>query len=192
MDVIKLALADLTLDPENARLHNEVNLEAIKESLKKFGQVEPLIVRAGTSVVVGGNGRLQAMRELGWKSASCHVVDLTDDQARALALALNRTAELADWDYSQLASAFENLDREMLVGWSPEQVDALLTSVQWAPGPLEPVDFGGKDDDLDVEVDREEVEGAAGNVFVTVVLPDEDLRTALKVWCKANGARLIK
>lgn len=58
-------LAQLVLDPENARLHPDANLEAIRGSLGLFGQVEPLVVQAGTHRVIGGNGRLAAMRDLG-------------------------------------------------------------------------------------------------------------------------------
>jgi ParB-like chromosome segregation protein Spo0J len=60
-----MPLADLHLDASNARQHNERNLEAIKGSLARFAQVEPLVVQKSTGRVIGGNGRLVAMRALG-------------------------------------------------------------------------------------------------------------------------------
>jgi ParB-like chromosome segregation protein Spo0J len=62
-----VAIDTLVPDPNNTRLHGARNIEAIKASLTKYGQVEPLIVRQDTKIVIGGNGRLEAMRLLGWK-----------------------------------------------------------------------------------------------------------------------------
>lgn len=51
-------LADLVADPRNARAHGERNREAVRSSLAEFGQVESLVVQAGTGRVLGGNLRL--------------------------------------------------------------------------------------------------------------------------------------
>lgn len=85
-------------DPENARKHSNKNLAAIRGSIKKFGIVEPLIVRRQNNVVIGGNGRLQVLHEIGIKKVPVHYVDMDDLKAKALSLALNRTAELAEWE----------------------------------------------------------------------------------------------
>jgi DNA modification methylase len=105
----KMRLDDLVEDPHNARLHDTQNLTAIRASLLRFGQVEPLVVQAGTNQVVGGNGRLQVMRALGWETAEVREVDLDDKEAIALALALNRTAELATWDETMLRAHLRTL-----------------------------------------------------------------------------------
>lgn len=102
-------LDSLHEDPANARLHGERNLRAITASLQHWGQVENLVVQKGTGKVIGGNGRLQAMRALGWKKASAKLIDVDATQATALGLALNRTAELADWDANALKSLTESL-----------------------------------------------------------------------------------
>ena len=106
----KVPLDSLTEDPNNARVHDARNIDAIKASLTRFGQVEPLVVRKGTSTVVGGNGRIRAMRDLGWTEAEVREVELTDGEATALGIALNRTAELATWDESILAASLASLE----------------------------------------------------------------------------------
>jgi ParB-like chromosome segregation protein Spo0J len=65
LSIRRVALSTLHLDPANARQHGERNLESIKASLARFGQAEPLIVLKRTGRVIGGNGRMVAMRELG-------------------------------------------------------------------------------------------------------------------------------
>ena len=74
----RVALDALYLDPSNARVHNDLNLDAIIGSLKVFGQAEPLVVQAGTGRVIGGNGRLVAMRKLGWQECDVVEVDVDD------------------------------------------------------------------------------------------------------------------
>jgi len=90
----RVPLDSLHLDPSNARLHGPQNMDAIKASLQRFGQAEPLVVQKSSGRVIGGNGRLEAMRALGW--TECDVVELEVDdlQATALGIALNRTSEL--------------------------------------------------------------------------------------------------
>jgi ParB-like chromosome segregation protein Spo0J len=61
MNLELVPLDDLHQDPGNVRTHGERNMEAIRESLSQFGQVEPLVVQEKTGRVIGGNGRLEAM-----------------------------------------------------------------------------------------------------------------------------------
>src|SRR5262245_36369351 len=125
----RVAIADLHLDPGNARAHNERNMAAIRDSLQRFQQAEPLVVQKGTGRVIGGNGRLAAMRELGWTECDIVEVDLDDRQARALSIALNRTAELAEWDLPTLTKLLQELradDDLHGVGFEDVDVDKLL------------------------------------------------------------------
>jgi ParB-like chromosome segregation protein Spo0J len=96
-------VASLHVDPANARSHSERNLEAIKGSLMRFGQAEPLVVHKPTGRVIGGNGRLAAMKELGRTECDVVELDLSAIEATALAIALDCTAELAEWNEPALA-----------------------------------------------------------------------------------------
>lgn len=125
-------LDDLHEDQANARRHDERNLHAIKDSLKAHGQVEPLVVQASTGRVIGGNGRLVAMRDLGWTHAYVVDVDVDDHEATRLALALNRTAELAAWDDEVLAQLLEDVEIEPTM-WNDDELSALLESLEDEP-----------------------------------------------------------
>ena len=61
---MKISIAELSLDPTNARKHSDKNLSAIAASLNKFGQRKPIVVHRG--VVLAGNGTLEAAKSLGW------------------------------------------------------------------------------------------------------------------------------
>jgi hypothetical protein len=124
LHVETVALTSLKYDKSNARTHSDRNVQAIKASLTEFGQREPLVVHKGT--VIAGNGRLRAMSELGWTECAVHLVPAqwTAKQARAYALAANRTAELAGWDAEVLLTQLESLDG-LPTGFDTSDVDDL-------------------------------------------------------------------
>ncbi len=100
----------LSSDPSNARKHGERNIDAIVASLHRFGQRLPVVVQKQGMIVRAGNGRIEAMKRLGWKQVAAVVVDESSVDATAFAIADNRTAELAEWDDETLASLLQSLD----------------------------------------------------------------------------------
>src|SRR5690348_13887760 len=102
-------LSELHQDPSNARRHDGRNLDAIAGSLRQFGQVEPLVVQRSTGRVIGGNGRLEVMKREGLTECDIVEVDVSDTQAAALGIALNRTSELGAWDDDTLARLLQSL-----------------------------------------------------------------------------------
>ena len=75
----------------NPNQMGQAMLAKLKKSLIKFGLVENLVVRPqreGLYEVLSGNQRLQQIKELGWESVPCVIVDLGDAEARLLAQSL--------------------------------------------------------------------------------------------------------
>lgn len=140
LKVKRVPLNTVFTDAANVRKHGPKNLEAIKSSLRQFGQVEPLVVQRSSGKVVGGNGRMAAMLELGWTDADVVEVELTDTQATALGIALNRTAELAEWDFENLAKLLQGLQTDGFdpgsIGWDAGDLANLLAT-DWKPPELE-------------------------------------------------------
>lgn len=130
-----VSLKKLTPDPHNVNLHDERNLEAIQESLKRFGQPERLIVRKSDNLVFSGNGRLEAMQRLAIKSARVQYIEGTDDECRAYAVAANRTARLSRFDETELAellSELKNNDPGIVAatGFNEEELERLLEDLK--------------------------------------------------------------
>jgi ParB-like chromosome segregation protein Spo0J len=105
-----VALSALSLDPSNVRKHSRRNLDAIKASLRKFGQQKPIVVDA-KGIVLAGNGTLTAAKELSWTEIQIVRTDLAGVEATAFAIADNRTSELAEWD-EKLRDVLESLKAE--------------------------------------------------------------------------------
>jgi site-specific DNA-methyltransferase (adenine-specific) len=97
MKIETTKITELSLDPSNVRKHSRRNIDAIKASLRKFGQQKPIVVDA-KGIVLAGNGTLTAAQELGWSKIDITRTELTGVEATAFAIADNRTAELAEWE----------------------------------------------------------------------------------------------
>ena len=96
----RVKLDSLHLDPANARAHDQRNLDSIKASLQRFGQAEPLVVRLNNSRVIGGNGRVEAMRSLGWTECDVVELDIDETQATALGIALKQNSRASRMGYA--------------------------------------------------------------------------------------------
>lgn len=82
MEILTVPLEALVPDPNNTRAHPKENIDAIKASLKRFGQVLPILVRDSDSQVVAGNGTLEAMKELGWTECKAALYSGTTTSVR--------------------------------------------------------------------------------------------------------------
>lgn len=130
MQIQRRALDDLTPDELNARVHSKRNLQAIAASLQEFGQRRPVVVDAD-GLILAGNGLCEAARTLGWTEVDVTVApdDWTPEQARAFAIADNRTADLADWNSGALIESLEMLDSDALLqaaGFSEQEFEDLI------------------------------------------------------------------
>ena len=128
---LAIDIETLKMDARNTRRHPDENIEAIKQSLQKFGQRAPIVVQKKGMVVRAGNGRLEAMNLLGWKTVAALVIDEDDVTAAAFAIADNRTGELAKWDndlLSQMLTDLSNQDEELLAatGFKVDDIESLL------------------------------------------------------------------
>ena len=108
MEVQTRPVVDLIPDPNNARKHDQKNLDAIKGSLAKFGQQKPIVIDKN-NIVLAGNGTLASAKALGWKDIQVVVSTLEGFNASAYALADNRSSELAEWDTDVLSDTLKAL-----------------------------------------------------------------------------------
>lgn len=92
MNIIDLPVEKLLEAPWNPNRMDEAGINRLKESLSRYGLVEPLVVRTAKDSafeVLSGNQRLKAITSLGIQLAPCVVVNLGDAEAMLLAQALN-------------------------------------------------------------------------------------------------------
>lgn len=103
MKVVFAACADLNPAPYNPRKMDEKEANDLRESIRRFGLVEPIVVNkypGRENVVIGGHQRLRIVMEpeFSWKSVPVVYVSLPEDKERELNLRLNKNVGSWDWD----------------------------------------------------------------------------------------------
>jgi len=113
------------------------NVEAVARSLARFGQHRPAVARrkrGGRGEVIAGNHMLLAARQLGWKELAVVWVEDSDTEAKARALADNRTADLGIYDDVLLANMIESISHDAdLMAAASYSHDDLLALLNGAP-----------------------------------------------------------
>ena len=130
LQVVSLPLSELVPDPDNPRLHSERNLAAIRVSLETHGQVAPLVVQRDGLTIIGGNATAASLKALGRTEADVVLIDCDDVERKQLAIRLNRTAELADWDSVVLGEFLANADDGGAFGFDQGEVDAFVRDLE--------------------------------------------------------------
>lgn len=84
MEIIRIPIDELTPDPNNAKDHPAWQVEQIKNSIKQFGNLDPIGVWGEDNLIVEGHGRYEALKELGYHEAECIRLDWLTEQVRQL------------------------------------------------------------------------------------------------------------
>lgn len=134
LNIETVKISDISPDPKNARKHDTRNIEEIKRSFEAHEQYAPLIVQRSSGKILVGNGRFEAMKQLGWQEAQVCFIDCTDVEAAKIALTDNRTSELATWDSDILKDVLAQLGPEPdIAGWSNEELEELFATQIYEP-----------------------------------------------------------
>lgn len=100
-NIVWKAVEELTPYQNNARI-NDQTVPYLKNSIKRFGFKNPIIVDKD-GVIIAGHTRLKAALELGYTKLPCVCADdLTPAEVKAFRLVDNKVAELSSWDYGIL------------------------------------------------------------------------------------------
>ena len=111
----KIEIKKLKPNPNNPRSINKNKFERLKKSITEFPkmlELRPIVVDENF-VVLGGNMRLKALKDLGIKETFyIQQKDLSDDQKKQFVIKDN--ASFGDWDWDILANEWNNKD---LLDW---------------------------------------------------------------------------
>ena len=88
---------------------NGAAVEPVARSIAKVGFGSPLVVRREGMTIICGHTRHAAALSLGLDRIPVRIMDITEDQAMALAIADNKLGEMAEWDDALLAEHFRSL-----------------------------------------------------------------------------------
>lgn len=127
----KIAISKLRFAEYNPRQITRSVIESLKKSLKKFGEVVPIVIntyKGRENVIVGGEKRCRAATELGWQEIIYTTVNLPLEDEKALNLALNKIED--KWDDAKLAAVMTDLTKSdfdlSVTGFNEVEISNLL------------------------------------------------------------------
>jgi ParB-like chromosome segregation protein Spo0J len=99
--VAEISLADIYPNPWNPNMTSARVDDAIRESIKNYGFVQPLIVRhhpveIGKYEIIDGEHRFEASLDLGIEKLPCVVLEVGDLEAKRLTIIANETRGRAE------------------------------------------------------------------------------------------------
>jgi hypothetical protein len=109
MKIEKIKVDEIIPYEDNAKLHPERQIEQIRSSILEFGFNDPIAIDEN-NVVIEGNGRLMAIKDLGFKEVDCiRIEGLTEDQKRAYILVHNQLTMNTGFDIDILNKELEKI-----------------------------------------------------------------------------------
>jgi len=106
----------------------------LKDSIERFGIVDPLIINTHKdreNILIGGHQRLRIIKEMGYDKVPCVEVELSYDLEKELNIRLNKNT--GEWDWDALANYFDVGDlldwgftEDDLQFFEPEPVQGLI------------------------------------------------------------------
>lgn len=124
--ITNIPIAELKSAEYNPRKWSDDAINGLKESIQRFGLVDPIIVNKATNrlnVVIGGHFRLKVVKDLGFKEIPVVYVNIPDiDKEKELNLRLNKN--VGEWDWDLLAKFDESF--LSVVGFSSEELDEVF------------------------------------------------------------------
>ncbi len=123
---VLVKVTDLIPSNYNPRKWSKEQVEQLKESIQRFGIVDPIIANIADNrknIVIGGHFRLALAKQLGYKEIPVVYVNIPEiERERELNLRLNKNQ--GEFDYSLLAKFDENILSG--IGFSSEEIDSIF------------------------------------------------------------------
>lgn len=123
---VLVKVTDLIPSDYNPRKWSKEQVEQLKESIQRFGIVDPIIANSSDNrknIIIGGHFRLEVAKQLGYKEIPVVYVNIPEiEREKELNLRLNKNQ--GEFDYSLLAKFDENILSG--IGFSSEEIDSIF------------------------------------------------------------------
>ena len=145
MNIQVVKIKDIKNNPNNPRIIKDDKFKKLVASIREFPkmlEIRPIVVN-DDMIVLGGNMRLKAIKELGLTEAPViKISDLTDEQQRQFIIKDN--AGFGEWDWNMLANEW---DTDELEKWGLDLPDFVNTELEAVEDDFE-VAEGGIETDI--------------------------------------------
>ena len=188
LNVVYLDADELTPNAYNPNRQNEHDFELLQRSMTEDGFTQPIIVRKSDKMIVDGEHRWRAGRELGYEEVPVVFVDFTDEQMRISTLRHNRARGSEDIALS--AEVLRDLEKLGALEWAQDslmmddtEINVLLSDIA-APEALAGEEWNEGWDPSKTEVEGDNMGGRSfeqKDVSVTAAASDRQREVETKI-----------
>ena len=104
----------MLIDIDQIKIKNRVrkdlsDLDNLKDSLKRYGLLNPITLTADSNLIAG-HRRLEAAKQLGWTTINAIVVPI-DDEVTKLEMELEENTQRKDFTDAELLEGYKRLEK---------------------------------------------------------------------------------
>lgn len=170
----EINIKEIKPNPNNPRVLKDDKFKKLVQSLKDFPEmvnVRPIVVNT-EMIVLGGNMRLRAMQEAGWKKAPVQIVDWSIEKQNEFIIKDN--VGFGEWDWDVLANEWNESE---LTEWG-------LNIPNWSAG----LDANNMtEDDIDIEENFDPIGVSKGLTRLVIIF---DNITVANEWIEKNNLNI--
>jgi ParB family chromosome partitioning protein len=102
---VQVSISDIKVKKRVRKDYGDIH--ALAESMKRFGQINPIVLNNRNQLIAGGR-RLEAARYLGWRTINAVVMDI-DDKVSKLEYEVEENLQRRDFTPEEAAKAAREL-----------------------------------------------------------------------------------
>jgi len=126
LKVVEIPISKLKSAKYNPRKWSEKAISDLRNSIKEFGMVDPLIVNSAPkrkNIIIGGHFRNKIAKDLGYKTVSVVYINIPNiEKERKLNIRLNKN--LGEWDFDLLSEFDEDLLKD--IGFDSKELNNIF------------------------------------------------------------------
>jgi len=112
------------------RIRKEMgDIEALSESLKRYGQISPIVINRQNVLIAGGR-RLEAAKSLGWRTINAIISESSSELDR-LELEVEENIQRRDFNMEEVAEATKKIYRLQNPGIFRRILNVIIRFFKW-------------------------------------------------------------
>jgi len=105
------------------------DIDALADSLRRYGQISPIVI-SSKNVLIAGGRRLEAAKQLGWKNITA-VISESSSELDRLELEVEENIQRRDFNIEEVAEATKKIYRLQNPGFFRQILNAIIRFFKW-------------------------------------------------------------
>lgn len=127
MKIEVLNVADIIENPNNARTHNEAQIDALIQSLKLYSQYRPIVIDEN-NMLLAGHAIILAKKKMGEETVDAYrIKGLSEKEKKKLLIVDNKIQDMGWDDYEKVEDLVRDIGEYELPGFDEDFLKSILS-----------------------------------------------------------------